>query len=264
MTIFQAIILGLVQGLTEFLPVSSSGHLALIQKFFRLENTLSFDIIVHLATLLAVIYFFRKTLISLINQTFIAIKKGKISQIPTIITVIIISTIPAVIFGFLIKDYLDYFSSFLFIAIGFFITSFLIFISSNLKNQKSLNREISIKQGFIIGIFQALAIFPSISRSGATFTAGLLQKIEPQTAFNFSFLLSIPAILGAVVLDLPTLASIENQQIPAFLLGFLAAFITGFLALKLFKNLVVKNKLIYFGFYTLILGCICLTIYLIN
>lgn len=250
MNIFQAIILGLVQGFTEFLPISSSGHLVIAQKVLQVPNSdsLVFEIIIHLATLLAVIIFFYKDIIKLkINDYFL----------------LGIGTIPAVIFGVFFKDFIEKaFGSLLEVGVELLITAALLFFAHwRLHHAPTSNhqtKDVTPLQSFIIGIWQAIAILPGISRSGATVAGALFMNIDRDKAFRFSFLLSIPAILGAAVLAgvdmFQSNETIEQSIILPYLVGAVAAFVTGLISLYWFQLVIKKSQLHFFGMYCTVIG----------
>jgi undecaprenyl-diphosphatase len=247
MTLLQAIVLGFVQGITEFLPVSSSGHLALTHTLFGLtEPSLTFDTFLHFGTLMAVIAFFWKDLIKLSLKKWLIIGVG---------------TIPAVIAGLLIKDYIDTIVTSTAIIAGFLILTGLFNLISDKKiNQENTTNEVSLKQAFIIGLFQAFAILPGISRSGSTLFGGLLQKIDRKEAFKFSFYLSIPAILGATILQTLEVIQIGTNGISYthYLVGAGTALITGVFSLRIFKYIIEKARLEVFGWYCIAVGTLLL------
>lgn len=253
MTIIQALILGLIQGLTEFLPISSSGHLVIGQKLLGLSQPpVLFDILVHVGTLTAIFIFFRKIIWQLTKKTVETIKA---KAIPKEATVIIIGTIPAVIIGFFLYPFLEIiFSSITLVGIALVITSILLFSTIFIKKSHKKINQITKFDALVIGILQALAILPGISRSGSTVVAGLWRNLKRETAFTFSFLLSIPAILGAMTMQLTDLAIVDCQQVLPNLVGFVSAALSGYLALILFKKAVVNKKLAYFGIYCLLVG----------
>ena len=207
MTVWQAAILGLVQGLTEFLPVSSSGHLVIFQTAFKLEEApIVFDTIVHLGTLIAVLVFFRKKLLKLNKKQ---------------ISLIAVGTVPAVIAGLIIEPFLEaLFTSLVLTAGGLIFTGCILLTTKNLTQQK---QELTIRQAIVIGVFQALAIIPGISRSGSTVCSALHLGIKRESAFFFSFLLAIPAILGAQVLQLKDLNTLSNVLTTVNIVGFTTA-----------------------------------------
>jgi len=256
MTIFQAFILGIIQGLTEFLPVSSSGHLALAQHFMGLPQVpIAFDVLLHMATLLAVVYVLFRPINDLVVKTYKAIVSRKINQIPKLLWLLIIGTIPAAILGLLFNDYMDtIFQSVKYFSIGFLITSILLNIASRIKSQEKSLKQMSLMESFKIGIFQAIAIFPSISRSGATISGTLFAGFGVKDAFTFSFLLSIPAILGASILHIKQILYISSSQIPAYFVGFITAAISGYIALLVFRQTLINKKLSIFAYYCMFLS----------
>lgn len=242
MTPIQGLLLGLLQGLTEFLPVSSSGHLVIAQHLFGFSSPpVAFDILVHVATALAIIIVIWPVILKL-NRRFIIL--------------IILASLPAALVGFFLNTQVEaLFSSLPLVGLSLIITAFLLFSTSISK--KTLT-QLNPKNSFIIGLFQALAIIPGISRSGSTIAAGLFQNLKPTTVFNFSFLLSLPAILGAQILHFNQLTQSTYFPPSTLVLGFLAAFISGFFSLKLLRKIVIKAQLSRFGFYCLALGVILL------
>lgn len=252
MDIIQAIILGVVQGLTEFLPVSSSGHLVLFQKMFKLEEApIFFDTLLHFATLLAVVFYLKKEILDIL----VNLKKNI-----NLIWILILGTLPAVTFGLLFKDFIEAsFSSFAWLSAGFFATALLLFATKFLKEGFKDMQKINWKDSLFIGIFQAISILPSISRSGATISSALYRNIKRDDAFKFSFLLSIPAIFGAMVLQILDFNwnKLNGGLLPN-VLGFFAAAIFGFLSLKILEKMITRGKLHYFAFYCFALGLLIL------
>jgi undecaprenyl-diphosphatase len=250
MQILQSIILGIIQGLTEFLPVSSSGHLALLHNYFG-EIDLSFDVMLHLATLLAVVCYFFKDIISLIKGFF---KFNWKNEDFRVCIYLIIATIPAGIVGFLFRDFISgTFSNFMVLGMGFFISAMFLLTASFSRE----NKELSLYKSFIIGISQALAILPGISRSGSTTSTGILLGISKEKAIRFSFLLAIPAILGASLLELGNLGSLNLSSA----LGFVSAFLFGLLGIFLFLKRVSLRSFKWFALYCFLLGVLSLILY---
>ena len=263
MTNVQAIILGVLQGVTEFFPISSSGHLVLMQKLFGInDNVLLIDISVHFGTLLAVITVFRKSIIELIRSCLAGIRSiinGGISipeaynssnEIRTV-TGIIIGTIPAVLVGFTMKEYIEkIFHSAISVFAALFFTGCVLFVTFFIKTK---DRRIGVANGFIIGLSQALAIMPGISRSGMTISTALFLGIKREEAGEFSFLLSIPAVLGATVLGVNDLLTAGNIDFfwEAALIGIACAFFSGWISLVLLMKVVKRGKIGYFGYYCL-------------
>lgn len=243
MTVFQAIILGAVQGLTEFLPVSSSGHLVIFSHILGTssDSSLLFEILIHLATLTAVGVFFFKDILALRRQDLLHL---------------LIGTIPAVIAGFALKDSIEAaFSSLLFVGLALLVTAgFLLFAHlRTTQRTETASSPMTPLRALLIGVFQAIAIFPGVSRSGSTVSGALIANIERKKAFSFSFLLSIPAILGATLLTFLDMLQ-SGEQLPASLLlpyaaGALTAFVVGLISLRWFQKIVHSAKLYYFALY---------------
>lgn len=249
MTNTEAILLGIIQGITEFLPVSSSGHLTLFQSllgFKDLENYIIFDIICHLGTLLAIFCIFRKQIIALCSD------KTRILQI-CLATALLF---PLVLILKPIKSLFDNTQ-----LLGFFFMTTAAILYAGIKlgydaTPEQLNQR-KWWNALFIGLFQALAIVPGISRSGSTISAARMQGLSMNEAINFSFLLAIPAILGATAVEsLSLLKGHASAQLDLshYFLGFFFSFIFGLFALILLKNLAVKHKFMYFVWYCLILG----------
>ncbi len=257
MNFHEALLLGLIQGLTEFLPVSSSGHLVVFQKILRFEEPpVFFDILVHFGTLLAIIIFFKKELREILTKTMRAFSSGKIEKAPSVIWFVVIGTFPAMILGLFLNSFTKtIFNSFFIVGIGLIITSILLTLSSIKKTKKP--KSLTDFKALWIGFFQALAIFPGLSRSGSTVSAGIFTGLKRREAFNFSFYLAIPAILGALILQTRNLTNLECD-LPNGLVGLIAAFFCGLLSLKIFRKVFLKGKILYFAFYCFFLGLVSL------
>jgi len=259
MNIFEAIILGIVQGLTEFLPVSSSGHLVLLQKFFNInEPGLFFDTMLHAGTLTAVFVVLWKDIW--------AILKNPIQKLTLFL---IIATIPAVIAALLFGDHIeDIFKSAKFLGFCFLFTTVLLITSEILSRRAIKNQNIKTEKDMnwihavFIGIMQAIAIPPGVSRSGATISGALFCKLDRDFAARFSFLLSIPAILGALVLQSKDLITgeitAENINVIAVIAGTVSAAIVGFFAVKFMLKIIKEKSLFGFAVYTGVLGVLVL------
>lgn len=256
MTLTQVLLLGVLQGLTEFLPISSSGHLGLVQNLLNVtENVVTFDIVLHLGTLLAVLIFFRKKLLELLYTTAAALYKRKPAEIPSLVTYIAIGTVPAVVVGLFLKDYVDtVFVSLTFIGLGFLVTATILLVTDKYLAFHKPKNSMSWKDGLLVGLGQAFAIVPGISRSGSTVGIGIMRNLSREEAFNFSFLLAIPAIAGALILDIGNIVNISGAEAVNYLLGFTTAFLSGYAALGVFRKIILKNKLSLFGYYCLFLG----------
>lgn len=267
MDIIQALILGIVQGLTEFLPVSSSAHLVFVPYLIGTESSLAYDTLLHIGTLVAVVAYFWNDIVHMIKSFFsslIDIPRGQFrkglheDQFKKLAWFVIIGTIPAGLAGVLFKsNFESLFNNVL--AVGFFliITGFLLWgsemVSRKISDKTSL-KEMNVKNSLIIGIAQAFAIAPGISRSGATISAGLFLGLERELAARYSFLLSIPAILGAALVQTKDITSVLDISSAAAIAGFVAAIITGYLAIKLLLKLIKERNLLIFAYYCWIIG----------
>lgn len=250
--IFQSIILGIIQGLTEFFPISSSAHLVIFQHFFNIKKEAPLlDAILHAGTLMATIFVFWNEIIKMIKDVpFIIRRKGTEKEGVRLIYLILIGTVPSVIIGLLFQEGIESsFSSPKQAGVFLLFTSLMIFLT---KFTRVKNR-IRGYHALIIGIFQSLALLPGISRSGATIASALALGWEREFAFKFSFLLSIPAIAGANILELSN-AQISNLNSTALITGFFISFISGFIALKILSPLVRRGKFYLFSIYCLIAG----------
>lgn len=250
MTIPQALILGLIQGLTEFLPVSSSGHLAIIQGLFGLDKhaLIAFDVLVHMGTLIPVIIVFWAEIWKLIKNPF---------QKMTLL--LILGTLPAVIGVLAMGDSLGIlFSGGLLLAAAYVVTGVLLWFSDGLNTGKKTDKDIGFFDALFVGIVQMFAIIPGISRSGSTITASLFRGLDKKTAASFSFLLSIPAILGAFVFHFDDIfrgeVMIETVGFAAGLTGFLAAMVSGYIAIRVMLRLIRNKNLKVFSYYVFALA----------
>jgi undecaprenyl-diphosphatase len=253
---FEALILGLVQGLTEFLPVSSSAHLEIGKNLFGIngENNLYFSILVHGATVLSTIVVFRKEIFKLIQGSL----KFKYNEETDYIAKIIVSMIPVMIVGLLFKDQIKSLfggDNMLFVGSMLLVTALL--LSFTFFFRRNNTKKIGFIDAFIIGMAQAFAVFPGISRSGATIATGLLLGNQKAEVAKFSFLMVLIPILGENFLDLLG-GEFSNTGLPisTMIIGFLSAFISGWFACKIMINIVKKGKLIWFAVYCLVVGLI--------
>jgi Uncharacterized bacitracin resistance protein len=256
---FEALILGIIQGLTEYLPVSSSGHLTIGAELFRINNAenLTFTIVVHAATVLSTIIVLWKDIVKLLEGLF----KFKWNEETQYLTKILVSMIPIAIVGFCFKDQVEeiFEGGLLLVGCMLLITAALLMFSYYAKPRQK--DSISFKDALIIGISQACAIFPGLSRSGTTISTGLLLGIKKEKVAQFSFLMVIVPILGETLLDLfkgEFSASSSNIPTLSLVIGFLAAFISGAIACKWMLNVVKKGKLVYFAYYCILVGVIAI------
>lgn len=258
MEIIDAIILGIVQGLTEFLPVSSSGHLELGSAILGdekiPEESLLFTVVLHFATALATILVFRKD-IALILEGLLKFKWNEETQF---VVKIILSMIPAVIIGLFFEEELEQFFGGKVVFVGFMllVTAVLLFLADKAKNTE---KGVTFPNSIIIGLAQAVAMLPGISRSGATISTSVLLGIDKNKAARFSFLMVVPLILGKIAKDIMDGALTYNEDSIGYMsVGFIAAFISGYFACTWMIALVRKSKLRYFAIYCTIVGLIAI------
>jgi len=257
MSIFEALILGIIQGLTEFLPVSSSGHLELGSVILgtKTSDNLLFSILVHAATALSTIIIFRQQIIELLVDLF----KFEWNESTRYIAMIILSMIPVGIIGVFFEDKVEslFSGQILLVSIMLIITGTLLLISNYTKPKDG---SVNFPKALIIGLAQSIAIMPGISRSGATITTGLFLGVERSKAAKFSFLMVLPPILGAALLKTLDLLKAPEMTTSisstALIVGFIAAFVSGLIACKWMINLVKRGKLIYFAYYCFIVAAI--------
>ena len=248
----EAIILAIVQGITEWLPISSSGHLVLVQQYLGIATTVFFDVILHIGTLLAVLVAFRKDILAILRAVFhseFKTEQGKLALY------IIVASIPTAIIGFLFQATFEaFFSNLLVVGFAFIITGVLLYLS---KLQKNRNSELNYAKALLIGTVQGVALIPGISRSGSTISAGLLLKMKKEKAFQFSFLLFIPAVIGAAlaegVKEWSSLAANDVDLLTVFL-GVLVTSLVSYLFLKLLFMVILKEKFHWFAYYCWALG----------
>lgn len=255
---FEALILGIVQGLTEYLPVSSSGHLAIGATLFGMngEENLTFTVAVHVATVLSTCVILWREIVWLFADLF----KFKWNEGTKYVVNILISMIPVAIVGFLFKDKVEavFGSGLLIVGICLLITASLLAFSYYTKPRQREN--ISPLHAFVIGIAQAIAVLPGLSRSGSTIATGLLLGNKKEKLAQFSFLMVIPPILGEALLDVKDMAEVGVSEAlagispVALAIGFIAAFVSGCLACKWMINIVKKGKLVWFAVYCAVVG----------
>ncbi len=251
----DALILGIIQGLTEFLPVSSSGHLEIGKHLLGVEYTenLTFTIVVHGATVLSTIIVFRKIILELIKDLF----KFQWNDSTKYIAKLFVSMIPVGIVGVFFKDNVEqlFTGNILFVGIMLLITALVLGFTYYSKDKE---KNISYKDSFIIGIAQAIAVIPGISRSGATIATGLYLGNKKENVAKFSFLMVLIPIIGANFISIMDNSNMSSASInfTPLIIGFFAAFISGLLACSLMIRIVKNGKLIYFAIYCLIIGAV--------
>ncbi|WP_296808730.1 undecaprenyl-diphosphatase UppP [uncultured Methanobrevibacter sp.] len=267
MNILQGIIIGIVQGLTEFLPVSSSAHLIFIQNILGVESSLAFDTFLHLGTLLAVLIYFRADIIKMVEAWILSIgdilqhrfKEGFYSDpYKRLSWYVIIATIPVGLVGVLFESQVDaLFAGALYVP-GFFlfVTGTILYLSQRMASGQIDMSHMGWFQSLFMGLGQACAIMPGLSRSGTTIAAGLVMGLDKEFAAKFSFILSIPAIFGAFVIQLKDIGLSMSGDGAAIILGFIAAFISGYLAIKWLLDLIQNKSLDIFAYYCWIVGIV--------
>ena len=267
MDVIQAVIIGIVQGLTEFLPVSSSAHLVFIQRLLGVQSSLAFDTFLHLGTLIAVMWFFRGDIFKMLKSWWLSIgdiihgrfMEGFYSDpYKRLAWYVILATIPVGIAGVLFEDSVDaLFSGALYVPAFFlFVTGTILYLSQRISNGNINYDTITKRQALFMGIGQACAILPGLSRSGTTIAAGLTIGLEKEFAAKFSFILSIPAIFGAFVFQLKDIGTAMNVNFLPVFLGFVASIIAGYLAIRWMLDLIQNKSLDIFAYYCWLVGII--------
>lgn len=290
MSLGNAIIMGIIQGLTEFLPVSSSGHLALFKILFHVETEtgILFDVLLHLGTLLAIFAVYYKDIFRMIKEgidiicdafynigvfvhNFIA-KDDKPyyklidNSYRKFVMLVIVSTIPTGVIGYLGSDIITAASEILLVpGICLIVTSILLFLSDRIQDGNKSPKNVTYSNAFLIGIAQGFATLPGLSRSGTTITACLFSGFQRKFAVKYSFIMSIPAVLGAVVLELKDLAGVQisSSEIGIYLVGVLFAAVVGYICIKTMLVIVRKKKFTYFALYCLFVGILSVAGYFV-
>ena len=272
MSMLSSIFLGLVQGITEFLPVSSSGHLSLLQNFFGLagsDGNLFFDVLLHLGTLIAIFVYYWRDILDLLKELvrlFLVLlgkgeKKGpvtatggrKLQLTPDsrMILMIIVATVP-LFFVLPIKDKVEsLYGNVIFIGCTLLVTGTILFISDRLARGRKTARNATMLDAFLVGIGQAVAVVPGLSRSGTSISAGMLRGFQRKFAVRFSFILSIPAVLGANIISIKDAmeAGIDTSHMPMYIAGTIVAAVSGYFAIRLVNMLADKGKFGNFAYY---------------
>lgn len=268
MDILQSFLLGLIQGLTEFLPISSSGHLVLGKHILgvEVETGITFEVVVHFGTLCSILVYYRKIIGELITSGlsfFGAPSENKEDPNVKLIGFILVSMIPAMIIGFTLEEQIEFIFSSPLIVSGMLIVTGLMLFST--KFVKDTPNEVSLGKSFLIGIAQALAMIPGISRSGSTISTALWLGVKREAAANFSFLMLIPVIGGAMLLEVKELIEIgiSDAALINLVIGFLASFISGYYALKYLIIILKRRGFHYFAYYCWIVGAIGLVYFFV-
>lgn len=264
MSIWNAILLGLVQGIAEFLPISSSGHLSILQNLFHMSTTenghLFFDVLLHLGTLISICIVYWRDIVAMVRETFAFFRNTRLpaeqrqqQQLPAarMVLMIILATLPL----FLILPINDkveqlYYHTF-FIGLMLILTGFLLFVADKMPKGTRTEKNMRVRDALIIGVCQAVATIPGLSRSGTTIAAGMATGLDRSFAVRFSFLMSLPAVLGANILSLAKAAKtgIDVSLLPAYLIGMFVAMVSGIAAIGLVKRLTSKGRFGAFSYY---------------
>lgn len=255
MTIWIAIVLGLVQGLTEFLPVSSSGHLTFFELIFGFsQGSVFYNIVLHVATLIALVIVMWKDIVWLIKNPLSKLSFN-----------LLISTLLTGVVGIAIDLLVGASGNLLIIAIGFIITAVLLIILNHyVKNKKNVGKQVEIKQAIIVGIVQGIAVLPGLSRSGSTLASGVISGASQEQSAKYSFLLSIPIIIFGTIYEtykgFKYGFGFSSQDILPMILGFIVAFVSAILTLKLMFNLIKKNKWLWFSLYLVMFAILIIVV----
>lgn len=267
MTVIQGIILGIVQGFTELLPISSSAHLALIPWAFEWEIPPSFDVALHFGTLLAIGIFFFKDWLKLIAGGYNQVVKKEKTPEGRMFWYIVIATIPGGIIGFVLDHFMeDYLSKPIIIAIALIVMGIILYLVDKNCKSKTEYEDMTFKQTFLIGISQCLAFIPGVSRSGITMTTGRALGVKRESAAKYTFMLSAPIVLAATIFKLKDFiayfAVANTVGIIAFIMGVIFSFVVGLIVIKLLLEYLRKGSFKIFAIYRVIVGIIVIAIYL--
>lgn len=276
MSYLTAIVMGLIQGIAEFLPISSSGHLAIFQNFFGMSDIehdyMLFDVLLHLGTLIAVFAAYWGDIVGLIKEffTMVHLRRLPVGQHPDyparrMIVLLIVATLP--LFLVLpVKDHVEsLYSNTFFVGGALIVTGLMLFFSDRMRRGTKTERNATILDAVIVGLGQALAVAPGISRSGTTIAVGMARKFDREYAVRFSFLLSIPAVLGANILSLADAlkSGTDWSLLPMYLVGVVVAAISGYLAIRLLRYIAKKGSFGWFSYYCWGAGLVTLALSLI-
>ena len=264
MSYLQTIILGLVQGVAEFLPISSSGHLALIENLFNIQAPEFYDVLLHFGTLIAVFIYYRKDIVDMILEFFRgcralvlpAYREEETPPARRLVLLVIVGTLPLLLI-LPVKDRIEAFGdSNLFVGCMLILTGVILFVSDRMARGKKTERSATVLDALLVGCAQAVATVPGISRSGATISAGMLRGYRRTFAVRFSFLLSLPAVLGANLLSLIDLIQegVDLTQLPVYLVGVVVAGVAGYFSIRLLENLTKRGRFGNFAYYCWAIG----------
>lgn len=268
MTYFMSILMGIIQGVAEFLPISSSGHLALFQTFFGMENMeekyMFFTVLLHFGTLISVCMVYWRDIVDMIREFFLGIaalagrKDTGVAPPPArrMVMLIIIATVPLFVMVFLRDAVNQLFSNSIMVSCALLATGFILFFSDRMARGHKTAKNATVADALIVGCGQALAVIPGLSRSGTTISVGMMRGFDRAFAVRFSFLMSLPAVLGANVLEIKdALASnFPIEELPMYLVGVAVSAVVGYFAIRLVKSLSDKGKFGKFAYYCWAVG----------
>lgn len=269
MTYFMSILMGIIQGVAEFLPISSSGHLALFQTFFGMENMeekyMFFTVLLHFGTLISVCMVYWRDIVDMIREFFLGIaalagrKDTGVAPPPParrMVMLIIIATVPLFVMVFLQDAVNQLFSNSIMVSCALLATGFILFFSDRMARGHKTAKNATVADALIVGCGQALAVIPGLSRSGTTISVGMMRGFDRAFAVRFSFLMSLPAVLGANVLEIKdALASnFPIEELPMYLVGVAVSAVVGYFAIRLVKSLSDKGKFGKFAYYCWAVG----------
>jgi len=277
LTYLMSVILGFVQGVAEFLPISSSGHLTLFQHFFGMEEPDNlFNVLLHFATLLAVCIYYFRDVVEMVTEFFRALASlfsckrqgGEIPEARRLVLLVIVGTLPlfAVL---LIKDYVEALgASPVFVSCALLVTGCILFLSDRMAGGRKTARTATLKDVLLVGVAQGLATVPGLSRSGCTISAGMMMGFERKFAVRYSFLMSLPAVLGATILEVKDVLELEGglvqELLPKYLVGMVVAGIVGYFSIRLVNLLAAKGKFGAFAYYCWAAGIVALLLSLMG
>lgn len=255
MNLFDAVFLGLLQGVTEFLPVSSSGHLAIAQHFLSgfSQPGVLFDVMLHVATMGAVILYFRRECLLLATAPFRRDDEAALYR--RLLLLLVLGSVPTAIIGLLFKDFFEgLFHNLTAVALMLLVTGTLLFVSERFRRGTRKENQLTWTDALLVGTVQGGAIIPGISRSGSTIAALLLKGVDGETAARFSFLLALPAIFGAGLLSVGDMTAVPAAEVSCYIVGMLTAFFAGLLSIHLLLAVVRRKRLFAFALYCWLAG----------
>ncbi len=268
MNILFSLLAGIIQGLTEFLPISSSGHLVLLHDFLNFDfvDNLAFDVVLHLGTFFALVIFFWNDILKYLKAFFQSFFSWNLKQDVNqrLAWYILIATLPAVIAGYFWENIIEVvFRQISLVAIMLIVFGVILYLADKFSRKVQTIEQLKFGSSFLIGVAQAIALIPGVSRSGITIIAGLSQKLNRESAARFSFILSIPIVFGAAgkeVLNLLAEKLLGLADLPVLIIGLLSSAVTGYLCIRYFLKFLQNHSLEFFAYYRIILGIIILLI----